>query len=76
MISIDVVKFTNHENYNTTTYENDISILELAEEQTAPFSMVVILRYLLCSDWLTNILRHIETRLLVGIHVHIGILMR
>ena len=44
MISIDVVKFTNHENYNSTTYENDISILELAEEQAASLSLVVIHR--------------------------------
>ena len=33
MISIDVVKAVNHENYNDSTYENDISILELAEER-------------------------------------------
>ena len=40
MISIDVLKFTNHEDYNTTTYENDISILELAEERNAALSLV------------------------------------
>ena len=44
MISIDVVKFSNHESYNSTSYENDISILELAEEQTDPLSLVGIRR--------------------------------
>ena len=33
MITIDVAKFINHEGYDDeTSYENDISLLELAEE--------------------------------------------
>ena len=32
MISIDVAKFINHKDYNNKTNENDISLLELAEE--------------------------------------------
>ena len=32
MISIDVVKAVNHESYNHSTFENDISLLELAQE--------------------------------------------
>ena len=30
-MTIDVTKYTNHENYNETTFDNDITIIELAE---------------------------------------------
>ena len=31
-MTIDVTKYTNHENYNETTIDNDIALIELAEE--------------------------------------------
>ena len=31
-MTIDVTKYTNHENYNTVTTDNDITIIELAQE--------------------------------------------
>ena len=31
-MTIDVASFTNHENYNSSTFDNDITIIELAQE--------------------------------------------
>ena len=31
-MTIDVASFTNHENYNSLTFDNDITIIELAQE--------------------------------------------
>ena len=31
-MTIDVTKYTNHENYNRTNFDNDIALIELAEE--------------------------------------------
>ena len=31
-MTIDLASYTNHENYNDNSYENDIAIIELAEE--------------------------------------------
>ena len=31
-MTIDVANYTNHENYNSVTYDNDIAIIELAQE--------------------------------------------
>ena len=31
-MTIDITKYTNHEDYNTVTTDNDITIIELAQE--------------------------------------------
>ena len=31
-MTIDITKYTNHEDYNTVTTDNDITIIELAKE--------------------------------------------
>ena len=31
-MTLDVASYTNHENYNTVTTDNDITIIELAQE--------------------------------------------